>query len=215
MATATWRTPTIHPNSQGHGTKRRATDELENAQRLAKRFHFLNIDNGGKLWAQPHSQHSEQQLQRRKEAHPQSTYDSNDTEHMQIEDTKERVYINDLDDELANISDSEDEKHMVFLPDIERRLNKVPKSVLASDRPESMRHREMVLYSIPKALSVPEEKDSVRMAIMEARARAREQARITASPDAILRDDSDQDDVDMMAERPDAKDEDEDAMDLG
>lgn len=136
---------------------------------------------------------------------------------MQIEDTKDRVYINNLDDELANVSDSDDEKHMVFLPDIEKRLNKVPKSVLASNRSEDVGHGEMVLYSVPKAISIPEEEDSVRVAIMESRARARNQAPASGSRDALLHDESSQHDHDMAIPGMDVSSsvEEHDAMDLG
>lgn len=90
---------------------------------------------------------------------------------MQLDDTKDTVYVYNLDDEISDI-ESEEEK-LVFLPDIEKRLSKIPKSVLTSHEP-STSSSEMILYNIPASLSVPEEQDNVRKAIIETRARARE-----------------------------------------
>lgn len=93
---------------------------------------------------------------------------------MHLDDTKHKVYIYNIDDELS--SDSEDEGKMVFLPDIEKRLreNRIPKSILANQDGE-ITGMQVVLYSDPKSLTVPEEKDGVRRAIIEARKRLREQ----------------------------------------
>lgn len=94
---------------------------------------------------------------------------------MHVDETKDRVYIHDLDAELAGVSDTDDEERIVFLPDIERRLNKVPRQVLTEEKSEEANGQEIVLYSVPHSLSLPEEQDSVRKAIIEARVRAREQ----------------------------------------
>ena len=93
---------------------------------------------------------------------------------MQLDDTKNRVYIHNLDDELADI-ESEEEK-LVFLPDIEKKLGmigKIPKSVLLGEGHPSTGN-QVVLYSVPSSLSIPAEHDNVRKAIIESRARARE-----------------------------------------
>ena len=90
---------------------------------------------------------------------------------MQLDNTNDKVYIHNLDEELADI-ESEEEK-LVFLPDIERKLGKIPKSVLLGEGHPSTGN-EVVLYSVPSSLSVPEEHDNVRKAIIESRARARE-----------------------------------------
>lgn len=90
---------------------------------------------------------------------------------MQLDDTKDKVYIKNLDDELADI-ESEEEK-LIFLPDIEKKLGKIPKSVLLGEA-HPCTGNEVVLYSVPSSLSVPEEQDKVRKAIIESRARARE-----------------------------------------
>lgn len=90
---------------------------------------------------------------------------------MQLDDTKDKVYIYNLDDELSDMEPVEEK--LIFLPDIEKRLTKIPKSILTSHQP-STTSSEMVLYNVPASLSVPEEQDNVRKAIIETRARARE-----------------------------------------
>jgi len=92
---------------------------------------------------------------------------------MRVDDTKDRVYIYDLDDELADIES--DEEKLVFLPDIEKKLSKIPKHVLTGKRDEE-EGQELVLYGVPTSLTVPAEQDSVRRAIEEARQRARDKA---------------------------------------
>lgn len=145
--------------------KRKADDDLGNEQRLAKRFDLLNLEHNGKLYL-PVQQHPPA-----RQPHTNGNYQS---ESMQLDDTKDRVYIHNLDEELADI-ESEEEK-LVFLPDIEKKLDmvgKIPKSVLLGEGHPSTGN-EMVLYSVPSSLSVPEEQDKVRKAIIESRARARE-----------------------------------------
>lgn len=95
---------------------------------------------------------------------------------MQLEDTKDKVYIYDLDEELAELES--DEETPIFLPDIEKHLTKIPKHVLVSNGKELERTAEnqLVLYGVPASLSVPEDKDSVRKAIIEARHRAEQKS---------------------------------------
>lgn len=91
---------------------------------------------------------------------------------MDIEDTPHRVYISDLAAELSDISS--DEENPIFLPDIEKHLSKIPAHVLRGpEQPRSNEHNQMVLYNVPASLSVPEEQDGVRKAIVEARQRIR------------------------------------------
>ena len=90
---------------------------------------------------------------------------------MHLDDTKDKIYIHNLDDELSEL-ESEEER-LVFLPDIEKKLGKIPHSILTSENHPGT-GSEMVLYGIPMSLSVPEGQDKVRKAIIESRARARE-----------------------------------------
>ncbi|KAJ4295953.1 hypothetical protein N0V88_004655 [Collariella sp. IMI 366227] len=103
---------------------------------------------------------------------------------MQLDDTKYKVYIHNLDDELSSSDNESDTGKLVFLPDIEkhlRRTNRLPLPGRAldprADPSAELAGKELVLYSVPRAISVPEERDGVRRAILEARAMAREKAR--------------------------------------
>lgn len=91
---------------------------------------------------------------------------------MDIEDTPHRVYISDLAAELSDIES--DEENPIFLSDIEKHLAKIPSHVLRGpEQPSSNEHNQMVLYNVPASLSVPEDQDNVRKAIVEARRRIR------------------------------------------
>lgn len=96
---------------------------------------------------------------------------------MQLDDTKNKVYIYNLDKELEDIESSENENKLVFLPDIEKHLlnMRIPPSVLANKDGELAglnQNQALVLYDIPHSLTMTDEKDSVRKAILEARHRA-------------------------------------------
>lgn len=90
---------------------------------------------------------------------------------MELESTRDKVYIHNLEQELSEI-ESEGER-LIFLPDIERKLARIPKSVLMGHS-QPITGNEVVLYNVPSSLSIPPEKDNVRRAILETRARARE-----------------------------------------
>lgn len=103
---------------------------------------------------------------------------------MHLDDTSHKVYIYNLDDELSSDNDSDIEDRdrdgrLVFLPDIEKhlranRLPFVPRPILPNKEGE-LAGMQLVLYSDgPSSLSVPKEQDSVRKAIIEARARLRQ-----------------------------------------
>lgn len=161
---------------------------------------------------------------------------------MQIDPTPHKLYIYDLNAELADDISSDDETP-VFLSDIERHLSKIPRHVLmaglpnnnnndseqASDAPEPNKDNQVVLYNVPSSLSVPQERDSVRKAIVEARARVRErQASALGEPERVLLGSSSAGvaasssggsasgsvGVDSIPFRPDLSDPDVDAMDI-
>lgn len=105
---------------------------------------------------------------------------------MEVEDTAHKVWIHDLDAELASLGDDLDGSgadRVVFIPDIEKKLNKIPRHVLMGRRDEDEIDLgmlegagQLILYKVPTSLSVPEERDGVRKAILESRARAREKS---------------------------------------
>ncbi|EED15987.1 hypothetical protein TSTA_011030 [Talaromyces stipitatus ATCC 10500] len=101
---------------------------------------------------------------------------------MMLDDTKHTSYIYDIERELASIE--AEEKRISFLPDIEKALNAIPKSILSEPKPEQ---NELVLYRVPRSLTVAEDQDNVRKAIIEsrARARARHTERSTYSPSIV------------------------------
>lgn len=106
---------------------------------------------------------------------------------MQLDDTKHKVYIYDLDAELSD-SDTSDDGKLVFLPDIEKHLRdtRIPPHILANSEGElAGSNLQLVLYNVPSSLTIPEEQDSVRRAIVEtrARARARQEKRIANTRD--------------------------------
>ena len=165
-------------NSAPHGTKREPEDELEGEQRLAKRFNLLNIgsvsystvdlsngelDHDGKLYIPV-------------QAPPPPVRRSRSnaiSDSMNVDESRDRIYIHNLDEELADISS--DEEKLIFLPDVEKRLNRIPKSVFSTEAPSKIGN-EMILYNIPSSITVPEEQDTVRKAIIESRQRASEHA---------------------------------------
>ena len=100
---------------------------------------------------------------------------------MILDDTPHTSYIYDIEQELASIEAQE--KRISFLPDIEKTLNAIPRSLLSEPKPDN----ELVLYHIPRSLTVTEEdKDSVRKAIIESRARVRaRQSEHSAHADSI------------------------------
>ncbi|KAJ9149735.1 hypothetical protein NKR19_g5508 [Coniochaeta hoffmannii] len=183
-----------------HTRKRKADSQPDSNERLSKRLSLLNLEqNGHRLYvpvevaqrtdassstyastpqlaptipASASSPSSPSQLP------PQPS--SLDDEPMHLDSTKHKVYIYSLDDELADEppeSSAADER-VVFLPDIERHLraNRIPPSLLLRDRPDldDLAAKQLVLYHVPSSISVPEEQDSVRKAIIEARQRVRE-----------------------------------------
>lgn len=92
---------------------------------------------------------------------------------MPVDPTPHKVFIHDLDAELDSVTaPPSEEGNLVFLPEIEKHLQAIPRNILHNR--EEPRNDQLVLYQVPKSLSVPEEMDSVRKAIIDARARARE-----------------------------------------
>lgn len=173
------------------GRKRKADTQPDSNERLSKRLSLLNLEkNGPKLYvpvenaqrtdASSSTYSSAPQYYSSTPAPPQQQSQppaSLDDEPMRLDDTKHKVYIYDIDDELASEGDADAEEQVVFLPDIERHLraNRIPPSLLLGEPDlEDLAAKQLVLYHVPSSITVPEEQDSVRKAIIEARARVRE-----------------------------------------
>ena len=97
---------------------------------------------------------------------------------MLVDDTRHRVYVHNLEDEIKQAE--ADEHRSIFHPDVEKKLSKIPQNVLAGG-PPSTQDKQMVLYKIPVSLTVPQERDSVRKAIIESRERARAEHALKAA----------------------------------
>lgn len=156
---------------QATGKIRKRKAETQDNERLSKRLSLLNLERTGHKLYVPveHPTPSSSPPASKPHRHSQ------DGDVMQIDDTKHKVYIYDLDAELSD-SESSDDGRLVFLPDIRKHLRetRIPPSVLANrDGELAGNNLQMVLYNVPSSLSVPEGQDSVRKAILESRARAR------------------------------------------
>jgi len=157
-------------------TRKRKAENQDN-ERLSKRMSFLNLErNGQKLYVPV--EHPTIRSTSASSSKPRSVAQegqTKDDDTMQLDDTKHKVYIYDLDAELSD-SESSDDGRLVFLPDIRKHLRetRIPPRVLANSEGElAGMNNQLVLYNVPSSLTVPEEQDSVRKAIIESRARAR------------------------------------------
>ncbi|KAH6657888.1 hypothetical protein BKA67DRAFT_202022 [Truncatella angustata] len=155
---------------QGKMRKRKA--ETQDNERLSKRLSLLNLEQNGhqRLYVPVESP----QLKPRADTSSSLRQIPGDDQ-MQLDESKHKVYIYDLDAELSDGESSSDEAKLVFLPDIANHLraqSRIPPRILANSDGE-LAGMQLVLYSEPKSLTVPEEQDSVRKAIVEARARIR------------------------------------------
>ncbi|KAK0384107.1 hypothetical protein NLU13_8196 [Sarocladium strictum] len=160
------------PPPQQRHPKRKA--ESQDNERLSKRLSLLNIEQDGRKVYVPVESPTSFPSSKPTIAPPQ------DDDVMQMDDSKHKVYIYNLDDELSDDdSDTADPAKLVFLKNIEKHLNlnRIPRHIIEKPDPEE-EDMQVVLYSDPKSLSVPEERDSVRKAIIEARRRTRERQRL-------------------------------------
>ncbi|KAF4510243.1 hypothetical protein G6O67_002146 [Ophiocordyceps sinensis] len=170
--------PTPTPTA---GRKRRAETQ-DNNERLSKRLSLLNLEqSGSKLYVPVESPSLglDTSTVTRHQQLPSPSYGDDLDDAMHLDDSKHKVYIYNIDDELASSSSSSDgdgdDGRLVFLPDIEQHLrdNRIPLRVLANPDGE-LAGMQVVLYSDPCSLTVPEERDGVRWAILDARRRIRE-----------------------------------------
>ncbi|KAI8624116.1 hypothetical protein F5Y19DRAFT_339362 [Xylariaceae sp. FL1651] len=194
--------PSLHQNGYYASTptrkmRKRKAESQEN-ERLSKRLSLLNLErNGQKLYVPVESPKLQPPPEDVGTTIPSSSGWSSTAavnEDMQLDDTKHKVYIYDLDAELSSADENSESEsslpgspnssrgRLVFLPDIEKHLSltRIPPFVLANNDGElggyNIKDMQMVLYSDtqPSSLTVPPEQDSVRKAILEARARARQ-----------------------------------------
>ncbi|KAF5662304.1 hypothetical protein FHETE_8011 [Fusarium heterosporum] len=173
--------PTTVPDGvdKSRRLRRKRKADTQDNERLSKRLSLLNLEKGGNKLYVPVEEPST--------SIPPTVASSSDVasnlpvseETMQLDDSKHKVYIYNMDDELSSDSETEDSGRLVFLPDIEKHLRatRIPPSVLANSDGE-LAGMQVVLYNDPKSLTVPEDKDIVRKAIIESRHRTRELQRL-------------------------------------
>ncbi|KAK3336453.1 hypothetical protein B0T19DRAFT_39342 [Cercophora scortea] len=189
-----------HPlasQQQQHTRRKRKADVLpENNERLSKRLSLLNLEQGGtKLYVPVETQvqstspptslptpNSARSSSRRRQR--QTVQD----DAMQLDDSKHKVYIYNLEDELSSESEPEDGK-LVFLPDIEKHMrnHRILPSYMIPNKPDAdLASKQLVLYQVPSSISIPEEQDSVRKAIIESRARMRERQKAVQAQEGLV-----------------------------
>ncbi|KAH8179392.1 hypothetical protein LIA77_00911 [Sarocladium implicatum] len=164
--------PEDGPPPQRHPKRKASTQDNE---RLSKRLSLLNIEQDGRKVYVPVESPSESPSSSSRQAAVAPSAD----DVMQMDESKHKVYIYNLDDELSEDDSDVEKGKLVFLPDIEKhlKLNRIPRHILEKPAAEE-EDMQVVLYSDPKSLSVPENSDGVRKAIIEARRRTREKQRL-------------------------------------
>ncbi|GAP88752.2 hypothetical protein SAMD00023353_1201750 [Rosellinia necatrix] len=200
-------------DSSSSKTRKRKAGSRDNNERLSKRLSLLNLEKSGQKLYVPVESTSLQPLPEHPgynnpptqsssaSASSSSTPNVAGDDCMQLDNTKHKVYIYDLDAELSSADESSDcefapgsptsgNSRLVFLPDIEKHLrrSRIPSAVFANVDGELAGHSisdmQVVLYSEPSSLTVAPEHDSVRKAVLEARARAR-QKQIGDRPETV------------------------------
>ncbi|KAI0474626.1 hypothetical protein F4859DRAFT_74586 [Xylaria cf. heliscus] len=179
--------------------RKRKAESQENerlSKRLSKRLNSLHLQKNAHRQYVPVENTGSQPLPSHpansnpvQSSPPSTTVTVDDS--MQLDNTKHKVYIYDLDAELSSADESSENgsrpgsptsghDRVIFMPDMKKHLcrPKIPPVVLANSEGKLAGHdindMQMVLYSEPSSLTVPREQDSVRKAILEARARARQ-----------------------------------------
>ncbi|KAK6431592.1 hypothetical protein LTR95_012249 [Oleoguttula sp. CCFEE 5521] len=171
-----------------------ADESLSDDQRFLKRLHLLSLEsgttslpsNGNFYLTAPTSATTQTNGNNGAPSvlHPTARKDS-----MSIDDTPNRVYVHDIDAELADSESREPQERLIFLPDIEKHFSRIPQQVLTGRRGSVDNHeaQQLVLYDVPKSLTKEEGHDSVRRAILEARQRARQKAAEAARYEDMVR----------------------------
>lgn len=178
------------------GVKRVADESNDDALRFTKRFNLLSLGESTRRQCHP----SHESLLTPPTADPRANGNSNyyipvtpspsndaqipshgglvqhEDDSMSVDDTRHRVYVQNLDAELAEIEANEPDERLIFLPDIEKHFSRIPEHILSNPQDAARQQQELVLYSVPKSLTLDGSQDSVRKAILEARQRARDKA---------------------------------------
>lgn len=186
--------------SSKRGVKRLADESNDDALRFTKRFNLLSLGKHVQPWHEQAPHLITTTPDPRADGSSNSNYyipvtpppPSNgapipphdglaatvEDDAMNVDDTRHRVYVQNLDAEIAEIEANEPQERLIFLPDIEKHFSRIPEHLLSSpqDAISAAQQQELVLYSVPRSLTVDEGNDSVRKAILDARQRARDKA---------------------------------------
>jgi hypothetical protein len=157
-----------------HSSKRRAEEEPEGDHPITKRLAQMRIGQEKQEGLREgilsyHQDRPHLQTSITSPVHHPNGSSPDDL--MFVDDTKDKVYIRDLESEIAQIE--AEEPRGIFLPDIDRRISAIPQQLLQNQTNNA--NSQMVLYQVPSSISVPEDQDHVRKAIIATRARAREE----------------------------------------
>ncbi|RFU28185.1 hypothetical protein B7463_g8153, partial [Scytalidium lignicola] len=158
----------VEATGQSIGRKRKA--EAQDNERLSKRLSLLNLEKNGQVLYVP----VEEKAKKTASKTTTGADSAQDDDSMQLDNTKHKVYIYNLDDELSD-SDSDDGK-LVFLPDIEKHLRetRIPPSVMANSKGELAGHNmQLILYKPMSSVLGSLEQDKIKRAIADTRAKAR------------------------------------------
>jgi hypothetical protein len=184
-------------SSNKRGVKRPADESSDDQLRFTKRFHLLSLGTRARpshsqpphlapITPDPRSDGSSNSNYYIPVTPPPTNGDPIPTQNglaatvqddsMNVDDTQHRVYVQNLDAEIAEIEANEPEERLIFLPDIEKHFSRIPEHLLASPQvaESAARQQELVLYSVPRSLTVDKGHDSVRRAILDARQRSRD-----------------------------------------
>ncbi|POS84961.1 hypothetical protein EPUL_002960, partial [Erysiphe pulchra] len=163
-------TDVLTSNSPSLLFRKRKAENYENNERLSKRLSLLNLERSGhKLISPPQPPISHNQNQNSHVV----TLPSTNSDLMQIEDTKNKVFIHDLEAEILEVQS--EEAKLIIHPEIEKHLRDIrftPQFIA----PTSTSHedKQLILYNEPGSITIPEELDSVKRIIVETRCRIRE-----------------------------------------
>lgn len=167
-----------HGGQQQHNVrKRRAEDAFEVQSGISNHFKKLRLRESpslcSRLSAHAWTEHAPAQI-RTVERSLASAPATDQGDLMPVDETPSKVYIHDLAAEIAQI-EAEEPKDM-YLLDIDKKVSALPATMFLNSSPDP--NTQLVLYREPTSISIPEEEDAVRKAIIDARKRVRERQRL-------------------------------------
>lgn len=95
---------------------------------------------------------------------------------MPLDETADRVWVHDIDAEVAEIEAEEARHGGIELSEAAKEYSKIPEHLLKQNpqAEDPAANMQVILYQDPISISLPEEEDAVRRTIVEARKRMRD-----------------------------------------